>query len=121
MHDVVLIEHLEGIDELFEDKQGLFFWYYPILPEHALERAAVAVLIDEVEVVGSLEHIDVLDDMLIFFNVGEYVDFVDGALLQLLVLLEPPHLDHLDRVLLVVVFVYRTEHLPVRTLPDYLV
>ena len=121
MHDVVLVEDLEGVDELLEDEQRLLFGDDAVLAEDALEGAAVAVLVDEVEVVGGLEHVDVLDDVLVLLDVGEDVDLVDGALLQLLVLLEAPHLDHLHRVLLVVVLVYRPEHLPVRPLPDYLV
>ena len=59
--------------------------------------------------------------MFVFFDIGEDVDLVDGALLQFFVLLEPAHLDHLDRVLLAVVFVYRPVDLPVGALPDYLV
>lgn len=121
MHDVVLVEHLKSVNELLEDQECLFFWDDAILPEHSLERASVAVLVDEVEVVGGLEHVDVLDDVLVLLDVGEDVDFIDGALLQLFVLLEAPHLDHLHRVLLVVVLVDRPEHLPVRTLPDYLI
>ena len=121
MHDVVFVEDLEGVDELLEDEQGGFFRHHPILPEHAFEGAAVAVLVDEVEVVGGLEHVDVLDDMLVLLDIGQNVDFVDRALLELLVLLEPPHLDHLHRVLLAVVLVYGAVDLPVRPLPDYFV
>ena len=59
--------------------------------------------------------------MLIFLDVGEDVDLIDGALLQFLVFLKAAHLDHLHRVLLVIVFVGRAEDLPVRALTDYLV
>ena len=59
--------------------------------------------------------------MFVFLNIGKDIDFVDGALLQFLVLFEPAHLDHLDRVLLVVVFVDGAEDLTVGALPDYLV
>ena len=121
MHDVVLVEDLEGIDELLEDQQGVFFLDVFFLPELGLEGASIAVLIDKVEVVGSFKHVDVLDDMLIFLDIGEDIDLVDRALLQFFVFLEAAHLDHLHRVLLVVVLVYRPVHLTVRTLPDYLV
>jgi hypothetical protein len=57
----------------------------------------------------------------VLFDIGEDVDLVDRALLQFFVLLEPPHLDHLHRVLLAVVFVYRPVDLPVGALADYLV
>lgn len=79
MHNIVFVEYLEGFDELFEDQKCCFFWDDSIFAKHAFESASVAVLVDEVEVVGCLEHVDIFDDMLIFFDVGEYIDFVDGA------------------------------------------
>jgi len=81
VHNVIFVEYLKGIDELFEDEQGLFFGYNSIFPEHAFECASVAVFIDEVEVIGSLEHVYVLDNVLIFFDIGENIDFVDCAFL----------------------------------------
>jgi len=121
VHDVVLIEDLEGVDELLEDEKSLFFWNNPILPEHAFEGAAVAVLVDKVEVVGRFEHIDVLDDVFVFFDIGENINFVDCAFLEFLVLLETPHLDDFDCVLLVVVLVYGPVDLTVCSLSDYFV
>lgn len=54
-------------------------------------------------------------------DVGEDVDLVDRALLELLVLLEFVYRDHLDRVFLLVVVVYRTIDLPVDARADRLV
>ena len=54
MHDVVLIEHLEGLKQLFEDKQRILLWQLALLIEKSLESAAVAEFVDEVEIVGSL-------------------------------------------------------------------
>ena len=121
MHDVVLVEDLEGVDELFEYFEGFGLLDDAVFAEYALEGAAVAVLVDEVEVVGRLEHVDVLDDVLVLLDVGQYIDLVDRALLQLLVLFEAAHLDNLDRVLLAVQLVDGPIHLPVGALPDYLV
>ena len=59
--------------------------------------------------------------MLVLFNIGQDVDFIDRTLLQFLVLLKTTHLNHLHRVLLAVFLVYRTVDLTVCTLPDYLV
>jgi hypothetical protein len=81
MHDVVLVEYLEGIDELFEDKKCCFLRDDSILAQHAFECPSVAILIDEIEVIGSLEHVDILDDMLILLDVCQYVDFVNRAFL----------------------------------------
>lgn len=121
MHNVVLVEHLEGLDELFEDQEGLPFGNDAILAEHALEGASVAVLVDEVEVVGRLEHVDILDYMLVLLDVGEDIDFVDGALLQFFVLFEPADLDDLDGVLLVIKLVDGPIDLAVGTLANDLV
>lgn len=121
MHDVVLVEDLKGIDELLEDQQCLFLGDDAILPEYAFQGATVAVLVNKVKVVGCLEHVDVLDDMLMLLNIGEDVDLIDRALLQLLILFEATHLDHLHCVLLVVVFVDGPEDLAVCALPDDLV
>ena len=79
MHDVVLVEDLEGFEELFEDEEGFFFLEGVFLPEEPLQSAAVAVLVDEVEVVLGFEHVVVGDDVFVFLDVGEDVNFVDGA------------------------------------------
>lgn len=81
MHDVVLIEYLEGIDELLEYFECFLFLDDSIFAEYAFKSAPVAVLVDEVEVVGSLEHVYVLDDVLILLYIGQDIDFVDGAFL----------------------------------------
>ncbi len=121
MHDIVLVKHLKSLDELFEDEQGLLLDNEFILPELGLEGSPVAELIDEVEVVGSLEHVDVLDDMIVFLDISEDVNFIYCAFLQLLVLLEPADLDHLHRVLLSIVLIRRSVDLTVGPFPDYLV
>lgn len=120
MHDVILIQALEGIDELLEDEQGLLFGD-DSLPQLALQGASVAILVHEIEVVGSLEHVDVLYDVLVLFDVRQDVDLVDRALLQLLVLFEPSNLDYLHCVLLVVQLVYCSKHLTVCAFSDYLI
>jgi hypothetical protein len=55
--------------------------------------------------------------MLIFLYIGEDIDFVDGALLQFFILLEPAHLDDFDSVLFVIVLVYGPIDLTVGSLP----
>jgi len=59
--------------------------------------------------------------MFVFFDIGEYINFVDSALLQLLVLLEAPHLNDLDSILLVIVLIYGPVDLAVGSLPDYFI
>lgn len=89
-----------------------------LFSEDTFQSAAVAVLIDKVEIVGCLEHVYVFDDVFVFFNIGEDIDFVNRALLQLLVFLEAPYLDHFHRVFLVIVFVDSPIDLPVSPLTD---
>lgn len=52
-----------------------------LLREEALQGTPIAVLVDEVKVVGSFEHVIVSDDVLMAFDVAENVNFVDCALL----------------------------------------
>lgn len=81
MHNVVFIEYLESVNKLFEDEKCLFFRYYSIFSKHAFKCPSVAVLIDEIEIVGCFQHIDVLDNMLILFDICEDIDFVDCTFL----------------------------------------
>ena len=69
MQDVVFVENLEGLEKF-------------ALPwEKALQSAPITVFVDEVEIIGGFEHIEVTNDMLIDFDVGENVDFIDSAFL----------------------------------------
>ncbi len=61
-----------------------------------LESAAVAILIDEVVVVGSLEDLDKADDVGGVFDLGECLYLIDGELFELGTQLELLHLDDLD-------------------------
>lgn len=118
VHDVVFIEDLEGLEELFEDEQSIGFWELDLLGEEVLEGATVAVLIDKVEIVGCFEHVVVLDDIGVAFYVGEDVDLVDRALLQLLILFKFIDGDHLYRVFFFVVVVYRSIYFTIHSRSD---
>lgn len=121
MHNIVFVEYLEGIDELLEDKQRLLFRDVFILSQDSFERASVTELVDEVEVIGSLEHIDVFYDVFVLLDIGEDVDLVDCALFQFLVLFEPAHLNYLYRILFVIVLIYCSIHLSIGAFSDYFV
>lgn len=99
MHDVILVEHLKGLKQLFENEQGLFFGEDALPFEDAFESSAVAVFVDEIEIVGSFEHVNILDDVVVLFDVGENIDFVDCALFEFFVFFEASDLNHLDCVL----------------------
>ena len=96
MHDVVSGQNFEGFDDLPEVNETLFFGEGSLLLHKFIEGASVAELVDEVEVVGGLEHVDVFDDVGAGLEGGEDVDLVDGAFLQLGDLSEFLGLDDLD-------------------------
>ena len=80
----------------------------------------VAVLIDEVVIVGSLEHIDVFDDKWTGLERGENIDFVDSAFLEFGDLFELFCVNHLDGHFLLGDQVNRLVNLRVHTLSQLL-
>lgn len=96
MHDVGSGEHLEGLDDLPEVDEGALFGEGSLLLDKFVERAPVAELIDEVEVVGSLEHVDILDDVGAALEGRQDVDLINCAFLQLGDFSELLGLHHLD-------------------------
>ena len=105
MHDIVFIEDLKSVDELFKNEKCVFFVDKFIFSENRFECSSIAELINEIEVVGSFEHIDVFDDVLIFFYICEDINLINCAFLQFFVLLETTNLDNLDSVLFVIIFI----------------
>ena len=63
MEDMDVIERAEGIDKLLEDLECLLFGEVPLGSDIVLESAAFAVLIDQVDVLVGLDHLDKLDDV----------------------------------------------------------
>jgi hypothetical protein len=106
VHDVVLVENLEGIEQLLEDEESFSLSELLLLGEQVLESAPIAIFVNEVEVVGCLEHVVVANDMLVRLNAAEDVYLVDRALLQLFVLSKASDWDDLDCVLLFVCVIY---------------
>ena len=102
MHNVVLVEYLESLQQLCEDLQRLFLREFNLLPDFCFQCFPIAKLIDEVEVVGSLKHLYEPDDVGTLLNLGEVSDLVSRALLESRVLLELLYRDDLDGEILVV-------------------
>ena len=59
--------------------------------------------------------------MLVFLDVGEYVDLVDGTFLQLFIFLKPPNLNNLDSILLIIQFINGPINLTIGPLPYNLI
>ncbi len=81
MHDIVAVEYLESFNNLGKIGESNTFRKCSFVFEELFECTSVAKLIDEVEVVSSFEHIEVLDDVLARFEIGEDVDLIVGAFL----------------------------------------
>lgn len=81
VHNVISWQNFEGFNDLPEVDQTLFFREGSLFLHKFIEGASVAELVDEVEVVGSFEHVDVFDDVGAGLEGGEDVDLVDGAFL----------------------------------------
>ncbi len=71
-----------------------------------IECSTVTVLIDEIEIVGGFEHVEIADDVFVDFDVGEDVDFIDGAFFEFFVLSEFGNWDDFDGVFFLVFVVY---------------
>lgn len=95
VHDAVPVQQAEGIGDLREELERGGEGEGAALAEKLFESAAVAVLIDEVVVIGGFEHVDVADDVRVGVEGGEDVDLVEGAFLELGALLELGRVHHL--------------------------
>lgn len=96
VHDIVSIEHPEGLENLAQEPVGLGLGETAVFLDHLVEGAAIAELVNKIIIVGGFEHIDVGDYVGAFVAyLGQNVDFVDGALLQLGRILELLRRDHL--------------------------
>ena len=121
MHDVVLVENLEGLEQLLINKQSLLFWKHTLLFEHTFQSTAVAIFVDKVEIVRSFEHVNVLDDVFMLFDVGQDINLVYSTLLEFFVFLKSAHFDHFYCVLFGVQLVSRPVHFAVSPFADDLV
>ncbi len=87
MHNIVSGEYFEGLNHLFEVWYGFSFWHdflwgIPVSLKELLESTSVAVLVNEVEVVYSFEHVNVADDVLVVLYFWQGIDLINGALFQ---------------------------------------
>lgn len=63
MHDIVLVQDFEGIEELFEVGESLSLRELHLTFKKIIESASIAVFVDEVEVVSCSKHFNELDDV----------------------------------------------------------
>jgi hypothetical protein len=82
MHYIVFVEDFERLQYLFQVKKSLSLLKFALLFHNSIEGATIAELVNKVEIVNCFEHIDVSDNVRTVLYTGEYVYFVDCALLQ---------------------------------------
>lgn len=70
MHNVILIEHLEGLEELFENEHGLLFWEFDLFGKEVFKCTTIAVFVNEIKVIGCFKHVVVPDDVRVLFDVS---------------------------------------------------
>lgn len=121
MHNIILVQDLKSLQQLFKNKQRTLLIQHILLPQHALECSPITVLIDEVKIILSFKHIVVGYDMVVFFNVCQDVDLMHRAFLELFVCLEFFYFDYLHCVFFVVHFVYGPVYFTVGPFSDHLV
>ena len=81
MNNIVFVQNFEGSDNLGKVSEALCLLEAFTLLEELLKGSPVAVLIDEVKVIDSFEHVVILDDMFAGLQVTQNIDFVDGSFL----------------------------------------
>lgn len=120
MHDVIFGECFEGLEHVHKVEEGLGLSKMPFVFDEFFECSAIAILIDEVVVIDSLEDLNELDDVLISLDFRQSLDFVDGAFLQFRTHLELLDLNDFDGHQFVGPFVGCLVHFPVLALPNNL-
>jgi hypothetical protein len=107
MHDIVLVEYFEGVEQLLENEKTFFFSELSFFADESLEGASIAEFVNEVEVIGGFEHVVVLDDVVVVLDVSEDVYFVDRTFLKFFVFPKFRYGDHFDRVFFLVIVIGR--------------
>ena len=95
VHNITSGQDLEGLKHLSEEKEGFLFRKRCLFLHQLVHGPPVAVLVNKVEVVGCLQHVNVLHNVGTVLQVRQDVDLIYRAFLQLWNLFEFLGLDHL--------------------------
>jgi hypothetical protein len=79
VHDIASGEDFEGFHHLTKEEECSFFWEGTFFLHEFVHGPSIAILVDEVEVVGGFKHVDIFDDIGAALKGGEDVDLVDCA------------------------------------------
>lgn len=82
MHDVGTRKYFKGLNDLLEIAQSSFLREWTLFLHKFVESSAVAILINEVEVIGSFKHVNVFDDVGTTLESGQDINLVHSTLFQ---------------------------------------
>lgn len=91
VHNVRSGQQLEGLEQVTEVSESLAFIEPALRLDLLLESASVAILVDEVVVVGSFQDLNEPHNVCRILNLGQSLNLIDSELLQL-----GTHLELLD-------------------------
>lgn len=106
MHDIVLIEDLKSLKELSKYKKGFFLRKSSLFFKDSLQSSTVTVFVNKIEIIRSFEHINILNDMFMFFDVCENIDLIDSTLLKFLVLSKLGNRNDFNSILFFIIVIY---------------
>lgn len=121
MHDVGLDQNLKSLQQILEIPNRLLLTEVPLSLDLLVQSAAIAKLIDEVVIVGSLENLDESNHMGSIFDLRQGLDLIDGEFFEFRAELKLLHLDDLDGHSLPVLLIDCLVHLSELTLSDHVV
>lgn len=121
VHDVEPDQDLECPEEISQVGQCFLLSEASLGLDLLFECPSIAILINEVVVVGSFEYLYEAYDVSGVFDLGEGLYFIDGELFEFGAEFELFHFDDLDGHHLACLFVYCLVDLPEFALSDYCV
>lgn len=84
MHDVMFIQNLKPFQYLLQKLHSFMLRKVPIFLYETIKCTPIAVLIDKIKIIRSLQHIDIVDDILaLVTDLRQDIDLINGALLEL--------------------------------------
>ncbi len=119
MHNAVLVQNPKSPHYLGEIDECCFLRECSMFSEEDFKVAPIAILIDEVIIIGSFEHVYISDDMRGGFQIGEDIDLVESSLLKFGTLLKFVSVHHFYGNLLLRLHVEGLENGGVGSLPYF--
>ena len=117
--NVLIIQFTEGTLQLCKDFHGFFFCQFSFLFDVFSQSTSIAVLIDQVVVVGSSEHFNEFDDVRMV-DFGQDCDLIVGELTQFGCMFKLLNVHNFDCIMLVRLPIVCFIHITILSLPYFL-